>query len=184
MKRIVWMALLALILPTAALADTINDYATSGNGMNSSISGSAMAGSSFSIASPLVDVNGAPAMGTMVLSTGTLSACGSGLCFTGGTIAVNDTSNSAFSGTFSFSGTLTVSTDTVKGKTYTVDTITITPGNPVIAGFDFVILGSSGAIQKVSGDVTVSSIPEPGTLGLLGTGLVGLAGIARKKLKA
>jgi PEP-CTERM motif len=34
----------------------------------------------------------------------------------------------------------------------------------------------------ISGDTIVT--PEPGTLGLLGTGLVGLAGIVRRKLRA
>ena len=35
---------------------------------------------------------------------------------------------------------------------------------------------------KVSGDTIVT--PEPGTLGLLGTGLVGIAGLVRRKFKA
>jgi PEP-CTERM motif len=30
----------------------------------------------------------------------------------------------------------------------------------------------------------VSAVPEPGTLGLLGTGLIGVAGIVRRKLKS
>jgi hypothetical protein len=43
----------------------------------------------------------------------------------------------------------------------------------------------NGSTLISSGDTNISSssstIPEPGTLGLLGTGLVGLAGALRKK---
>jgi hypothetical protein len=41
-----------------------------------------------------------------------------------------------------------------------------------------------GSVAVGSGDTVVANVPEPGTLGLLRTGLVGLAGIVRKKLKA
>jgi hypothetical protein len=44
--------------------------------------------------------------------------------------------------------------------------------------------GFMGSIAAGSGNTVITTVPEPGTLGLLGTGLVGLAGIVRKKLKA
>jgi len=52
-------------------------------------------------------------------------------------------------------------------------------GDPII-----VQLNSSGFQANFdSVKVTTSPIPEPGTLSLLGTGLIGLAGLARRKLK-
>jgi len=42
-----------------------------------------------------------------------------------------------------------------------------------------------GEGQLLSGDTNTSSIvPEPGTLGLLGTGLLGIGGVLRRKLKS
>jgi hypothetical protein len=44
--------------------------------------------------------------------------------------------------------------------------------------------GFMGQVTLGSGDTVLTTVPEPGTLGLLGTGLVGLAGVVRRKLKA
>jgi hypothetical protein len=45
----------------------------------------------------------------------------------------------------------------------------------------------NGQTTISSGDTninTTATTPEPGTLGLLGTGLIGVAGIVRRKLKS
>jgi hypothetical protein len=42
----------------------------------------------------------------------------------------------------------------------------------------------NGSVEISGGDTTVDSVPEPSTLGLFGTGLVGLAGLLRRHIRA
>ena len=175
MRRVVLLGLLALALPTVALANSITDYANGGSTLlgTASVSGSATAGSTLSFGSQLTGINNTTFgnLGWVSVSTGTLSSCASGLCFTGGSITVTATGGATlFHGTFS-SGTVSVA----NGFTFINAVVTGVAGTTQIG----VNISRSGTI---SGDTIVT--PEPSTLGLLGTGLVGLAGIVRRKLRA
>jgi hypothetical protein len=172
MRRVILLALLALALPTAALAGSI-DYQNFGTvaAGTASITGSATVGGSLTFASQLTGINTTTGpLGWVTVSTGTLASCGAGcFSFTGGTLnIVNSSSATLFNGTFT-SGTVLVS----GGLT------TITGFVGGVAGTVQIALTSAGIL---SGDTIVT--PEPGTLGLLGTGLVGLAGMVRRKLRS
>lgn len=178
MRRVFLLALLALALPIAALADTI-DYGNLGSigGGTAIIGGSASAGSTYTLTSQLVsvlDVNtnalSQGALGWVSVTTGTLSACPSGLCFTGGTLTITSAGGATlFQGTFT-GGTVS----TVLGTTWVQASL----GS---AGGTGQITFGVGRLGTISGDTIVT--PEPSTLGLLGTGLIGLAGIVRRKMR-
>ena len=165
MKKVVLLALLALALPTVALADSF-DYGNVGG----TVTGSNAAG--WTINSTLTSILDQTTnslvtgnnLGSVVFTTGAVSNG----AFTGGSLTITATGGAVlFSGSFT-NGSVTVNNG-----------VTIFSGYLACFGCGSVQISSQGGL--LSGDTIVT--PEPGTLGLLGTGLIGLAGIVRRKLR-
>jgi hypothetical protein len=176
MRRVFVLGLLALALPTLALADSITDFegfGTSAAG-TATITGTVTSSQSLNITTALTGVNGVATSGTISWNTGALTGSGSSFTYSGGSLAIMSGATTLFSGTFSSS---------------TPGTVTVTPVSILISGVlangggtETITIMKSGAFS-VSADIGVVTTPEPGTLGLIGTGLIGLAGLARRKLR-
>ena len=202
MKKILFLAALALALPMAVLADSSVDYANVQGTLSGSNAGLTLTGSE------LIAITGVPSgtsitgsdLGDVSFTTGALT---SGSLTMGGTFAgggtfmitgngMNGAPNGViFTGTFAGPVTWALMTNSVDGThTYTLaGTLSGTTASGLKTTGSTVQLTVNTGLGYFNESVLLSSgdtnivVPEPGTLGLLGTGLIGLAGVVRRKLK-
>jgi hypothetical protein len=199
-KKVLLLAVLALALPLAAFANNVG-FTNVGGTVSGDASGFSLSGSTLMIVNGLYGggvINGSN-LGSVSFTTG---AFVSGNAQTGGILApggsftiVGNGMNGVPNGTI-FSGTFTSAEwkmITLANGNHEYDLIASISGNfgngaagqggtsQITFAVDTHKGYFNGAASLDSGDTAVS-VPEPGTLSLLGTGLIGLAGVLRRKL--
>jgi len=196
MRRVIVFALLALALPMAAWADGINLTNQFGS-ITISSSGISTVGSELISFNNVVAPKG-HSLGTVTYTTGALLtgtiAGGGTFDPTGSTFIVTGKGSygqpkgTIFSGTFVGPIDWTLVSQTHQKVTYTLTgslSGQLYTGRTVTGSTTQTIVSSVGQIKGGVGHITFGSThlntPEPGTLGLLGTGLLGIAGAFRRK---
>lgn len=200
MRRVLFLALLALALPMAAWANGIDLINTRGT---ISISNAGIS----SKGSQLQSFNGVQAdpghtLGSVSFSTGALLT---GSIQAGGTFSDAGSSfvvigkgpkvphkGTIFSGAFTGPVSWTLTSKSGQSLTYTLSgniSGTLYNGHFVTGTTTQKIVTTTGQLRQgighiTGGDTHLGGAPEPGTLGLLGTGLVAIGGMLRRKMIA
>jgi len=204
MKRLLLVVALVVVLaPAAAMADTL-DILFAGGTWAWGGGASALTASSTTIQWELQDSGGNPVplccgkanpyAVALPVSITTGAGIGGFNWAPGGSIVIGGCSGACLAGTFvsiqqgvSSSGFTIIASFVAAVLDPAVLAYFELPNVPEVYGsihFDLIgginpIDGGHGAVG--SGDINVSQVPEPGTLAMFGSGLIGLAGVLRRK---